>query len=114
MIKHTHEKNVKIITELMNFCYKHGGTNFHIDLSTEDKKICICIESEIYDLKDETLESSKNLLNCPRCHEVEQYYWNLTGNDISDNELSLVGMMIDKAEINYDNKTLKILVIREE
>ena len=42
----------------------------------------------------------------------ENSYFNIYGED--DSELTLVGMMINKAKVSYENKILKISLIREE
>jgi len=39
----------------------------------------------------------------PRRHDIEEYYWELTGDDDLDTELSLVGMMVDDVVIDYKN-----------
>lgn len=97
----------------MGYCYKHGSDNVHIDINKENKKIIIFIKAQISFISKENLELLKKLLNAPRCHEMEEYYWNLTGDDDTDTELTLVGMMIDEAHINYvDGEYLEIRLTR--
>ena len=44
---------------------------------------------------------------------MEEYYWNLTGDNDTSTEVTLVGMMIDEAHINYINgEYLQILLTR--
>lgn len=97
----------------MGYCYNHGSTNVHIDIKKENKKTVIFVRAEISSIDKEDLELLKKLLNAPRCHEMEEYYWNLTGDNDTDTELTLVGMMIDEAHINYvDGEYLEILLSR--
>lgn len=106
------EKNLKILNELISYFHKHGADNLHIDIeNTEDTFYCIICGS-VPNLKERQLEKLDKILNCPRQHEVEQYYWNLNGESELDGELTLVGMMIDKVEISYENSVLELKVWR--
>lgn len=112
-MKHTDQRNIKIVTELMGFCYKHGSFNVHIDINKKYEKIIIYIKAQISFISQENLELLEKSLNTPRCHEMEEYYWNLTGDNDTGTELTLVGMMIDEANINYvDGNYLEILLTR--
>ena len=112
-MKHINQRNIRIVTELLNYCYSHGSYNIHIDINKKNKKIFIFIKAEISYLSQDSLELLEKSLNAPRLHEMEEYYWNLTGDTDTGSELSLVGMMIDEATVHYvDNKYLEILVTR--
>ncbi|MBU3093787.1 hypothetical protein K2F40_16430 [Clostridium sp. CM028] len=112
-MKHTDQRNIKIVTELMGYCYKHGSDNVHIDISKENKKIIIFIRAQLSFISKENLELLEESLTAPRCHEMEEYYWNLTGDSDTCTELTLVGMMIDESHINYvDGEYLEILLTR--
>ena len=45
---------------------------------------------------------------------MEQNYWNLSGEEEIDGELSLAGMMVDTAEVAYDGNLLIVRVVRCE
>ncbi|MGH4137831.1 hypothetical protein [Clostridium sp.] len=112
-MRHTHQRNTKIVTELMGYCYNHGSENIHIDINKEKEKVVIFIKAKISSITKEDLELLDRSLNAQRCHEMEEYYWNLTGDNDSYSELILVGMMIDEAHINYINgEYLEILLTR--
>ncbi|WP_138207952.1 hypothetical protein [Haloimpatiens lingqiaonensis] len=113
-MKHNNQRNIKIVSELMNFCYSNGGKNMTIDVKTEEDRTLIYIKSKIENLSEATLEISRKLLNAPRCHEIEEYYWNLTGDDDTDSELTLVGMMTDETCITYEDNILEIKVVRKQ
>lgn len=108
------EKNLKIINELIAYFHKLGNSNIHVDLSSDDSNSYFNIYGEIKVISSEELENLNTILNIPRQHEVEQYYWNLGGECEFDSELSLVGMMINKAKVSYENDILKISLVREE
>jgi len=97
----------------MGYCYNHGSENVHIDINKEKEKVVIFIKAEISSMTKEDLELLERSLSAQRCHEMEEYYWNLTGDNDSYSELILVGMMIDEVHINYiDGGYLEILLTR--
>lgn len=112
-MKHINQRNIKIVDELMSFCYKHGAAKINISISTIDKVVTIMLSSNIKDLDNSVIENIQRLLNTPRCHEMEEYYWELPGDSDTDSELTLVGMMTDEAYINYfDCSELEIVLKR--
>jgi hypothetical protein len=101
ILKHANQRNIKIVTELLSYFYNLNSDNVHIDINKDGKKIIIFIKAQISFISSENLEFLKKSLNVQRCHEMEEYYWNLTGDNDTDTELTLVGMMIDEVHINY-------------
>ena len=102
-MKHVNQRNIRIVDELMNFCAKLGADKFQIEVANEEKETQIFFRAYIKYIDEETLETMKKLLSSPRYHEMEEYYWNLPGDDDTDTELTLVGMMTDQAEVKYVN-----------
>lgn len=111
-MKHINQRNIKIIDELMSFCYKLGATKIDISISTVEKVVTIMLSTNITDLDSSIIENMKRLLDAPRCHEMEEYYWGLTGDDDTDTELTLVGMMTDEAYVNYTNSSNLEIVLK--
>lgn len=108
-MRHLRQRNVKIISEIMNYLLKIGCTEIHVDYYTYDDYIHFIFKCIVENLDGKLINDIKTLINMPRRHDIEEYYWELTGDDDLDTELSLVGMMIDTADISYeDNKHLKI------
>ena len=106
-------KAIKLISELTGFVLKAGGEEIDINLKDKEDQIRIIIKSKIENLQQEDLEVLKSL-NTPRQSEVEDYYWELAGENENYQELTLVGMIIDKAEYSYENDILKITVYRHK
>lgn len=102
-MKHTNQKNTKILDELMGFCFKYGATKLKMELDTNEFETIIIVRAHIDDISEKTLIMARELLSVPRCHEMEEYYWNLSGDDDTDTEFTLVGMMTDEVEINYSS-----------
>ena len=97
----------------MNYCYKNGSDNIHLDINKENKKTVISVRAQITYISKENIEFLEKSLKTPRLHEMEEYYWNLTGDTDTGTELTLVGMMIDEATVNYvEGQYLEILLTR--
>ena len=105
-------KSFKLITELAAFVFKAGGSEFDVHFKEKDQEIKITIESRIENLDLSNLRESLKGLNTVRQSEVEEYYWELAGESDTFQELTLVGMMIDRAEFSYKDEILKITVYR--
>lgn len=113
-MKNKFEKNLRIINELMNYIYKLGAKNININFNEEDTSTNFVIWGNITSLSEEKLDELKLKLNTERIHEVEEYYWHLGGDSEVGEELSLIGMMIDKVDIKLENGLLYIKISRND
>lgn len=113
-MKHSNQKTMKLVNELMSFCYKYGSTNLELTVATTMVDTKVSLKAFEISISDKTLELSRDLLSAPRCHEMEEYYWNLSGDNDLDTELTLVAMMIDDYTLDYDrdSKILKFTITR--
>ncbi|MTI49734.1 MAG: hypothetical protein FH761_18030 [Firmicutes bacterium] len=111
-MKHEVKKISKIIDELVTFCLLHGTNSMNISIENSEEYFKISISGDSIDCKDKRVKKLKQLLSGPRQTEIEEYYWELAGENDRDTELCLVGAMIDKAEVNYDEKDLSITLYR--
>ena len=108
------EKNLKIISELMSFCYHFSAKDITVNIKTIDNTSNIVLDAIIKDFPKDDYDNLIQALSIPRQHEVEQYYWHLGGESEFDCELSLVGMMVDNTNIKYENDRLHIELQRLE
>lgn len=113
-MKNHFERNLKIVNELMTYLYKLGAQDINVTLRRDDSSTSFIVYGKTNNLDNTELDSLTATLNTPRQHEVEESYWYLGGECESDGELSLVGMMIDKAEISYSNNILTLKIYRTE
>lgn len=113
-MKFKFEKNLRIVNEIMTYFHKLGAIDIHVTLHTENRSSSFLIWGKINEINDNELYDLKNILNTGRQHEVEEHYWHLGGEYELDGELSLVGMMIDKAEISYNDSILSIKIYRDD
>jgi hypothetical protein len=112
-MKFKFEKNLRIADELMIYFHKLGANDIQLNMK-EEKNSCIFITTARVDkIEEEKLTNLINTLNTKRQHEIEEHYWNLLSESELDNELSIVGMMIDKAEVEYKDSVLRIKLYRE-
>lgn len=108
------EKTLRILTDLLGYCRYLGATRFHTDFSMERDKTIVSISAKIEKITSQQLEELDTDLRIPRQPEVEQNYWNISGNEDVGADLSLVGMMVDESHIEYANNQLDIHVERNE
>ncbi|WP_408956018.1 hypothetical protein [Natroniella sp. ANB-PHB2] len=106
------KKIIKVVGELMSFYYQLGIRQIEIDVKDGSEQMVVSIKGEKEKIDNERLEEVNELLNTPRQAQVEEYYWKLAGESGQASELSLLGMMIDKAEVSYEDSILEIKVYR--
>lgn len=109
------EKSMRIISDLISFCYYEGAEEFAMGLRlNEDNSIKLQVSCPIEGLDMEKYEEMKLTLSLPRQHEVEQQYWELSGETEFSSELSLVGAMSDRTEVSYIDNILSITIHRDD
>lgn len=111
-MKHIRQRNTRIAEELILLSYRYGAKDISLNINNENNQTIITINATNVNINIETLNSIKELLNVDRCSEMEEYYWNLTGESDTDCELALIGVMTDKCNIDYIDNVLKIELFR--
>lgn len=113
-MKLRYEKNIRILNDLMGYCHFLGANSFTVGFELRGAQSTISIDAGIAHMPQENIDHLRRILNMPRQPEIEQNYWNLSGEEEIDDELSLAGMMVDTAEVNYQNGRLYIVARRQE
>lgn len=103
-------KAIKIVDELISFYFNIEITDIHIDVQYEEEEIKITLEGNCCYPPDEKLERLQELLNAPRQEELEDYYWELVGENDHYEELTLLGALVDSGNVEYQDNRLKITV----
>ncbi|RKD34203.1 hypothetical protein [Thermohalobacter berrensis] len=111
-MKHEMKRISKILDELITFCFLHGTKKMDLSLEDNEDYFKIHLEIDNIDCNDERVKLLKDLLNYPRQQEMEEYYWELAGECDRDTELTLVGIMTDKAEVEFKGTSLYITLYR--
>lgn len=114
-MKFRFEKLTRIISELLTYCHQLGAVDYDAHMDTQDGvvHIHICCTIPTF-ISERTLKELETELNRTRQHEIEQNYWGLSGDMEPGNELTLVGMMVDKAIVTRDGDKLSIRCLRVE
>ena len=101
---------IKIIDEMLVFLYSHRTRNIKMEIKKENEYSEILFDAQLGEpIAPKRLDKIERLLSAPRQHEMEEYYWGLTGNDTTpSSELALVGMMIDEHDTVYDAEKLTL------
>ncbi len=111
-MKHNKKRISKIIDELVTYLFTMGATDININLQEKKNYYKIILKSN-YTTKDkDKIEKMLKCLKCDKQEEMEEYYWELTGECNVDTELTLVGMMTDKADINISENQIEVVLYR--
>ena len=113
-MKLRYEKTIRILTDLLGYCRYLGAREFQSDFKLMPDKTTIVVSAAVAAISTPQFEELDINLRIPRQPEVEQNYWNVMGNEDTEPDLSLVGMMVDVSEISYQNGILTITVERFE
>jgi hypothetical protein len=111
-MKHERLKISKMVGELMNYLFYMGATNINIDFKETESRFEIICKSNFQEDASKKIEKLTKLLKSNKREEMEEYYWALVGDCDVANELSLVGMMVDESEVQYEGSEIKISLYR--
>lgn len=106
------QKTTKIIDEISSLLVNNGS--LEIDIKLRLNNVCTKIFITDYNtrLNQEQIDSLSQFLNIPRQTEIEEYYWGLMGETSDDDEMFLVGSMIDSAKFELKDGNLYIEIVR--
>ncbi|WP_408956477.1 universal stress protein [Natroniella sp. ANB-PHB2] len=108
------KKSTKLVSELMSLYFELGIKQVKINVEHKSAKVIISTQGKVADLSFDKLEELDSSLNVSRVTQVEEYYWELVGESSSSTELSLIGMITDKAEVEYEDDILQIKIHMED
>lgn len=107
------QKTTKIIDEFTSLLIKRGTTEIDIKLKKEDDCTTIFITDYDTSMNEEEINTLSEFLNIQRQSEIEEYYWGLMGETSNEDELFLVGSMLDSAVLEIKNGNLYMKLIRK-
>ncbi len=113
-MKHEIKKIMKIADEVMTFCmynYEAEHADFSVRKRGENYEMSFLFHDVAISVDE--LEAMKKKLKVKRNPELENYYWQLTGEIENSSELALVAMMSDRVTVDYRDNALSILIIRK-
>lgn len=111
-MRHETKKISRIVDELTTLFLKNDTDEVHFKIKRETHQTTIEIIGYRTHLDDEYINQLRQTLNIQRQWEIEEYYWQLTGETDYDEELTLVGAMIDEAVVEKREGNLYMNLIR--
>lgn len=110
-MKNEQLKAIKILEELIDYFFRNGSYDLNMALKYHKDKICIHVEGTCEHRPADFMELYE-LLNSARRPELEGYYYELLGSSVGNGELKLLGSLIDRADMSYENNLLSVTVFR--
>lgn len=111
-MQHEIKKITRIIDEMLTVFMLSEAEEIDVKIKRGKLKTSIYFTNYNCTFDEAYIEQLKNNLNVQRQCEVEGYYWQLTGENDIDEELFLVGAMIDQAVIVKKDGNLYIELVR--
>lgn len=112
-MKHEIKKLSKMIDEVATY-FMRNYECFDIDISIRqsDGDFTLRFLMNNIDISQKEVDDLRNRLTLERRPEVEDYYWQLTGQTEDSSQLRLIAMMCDEAEVSYTNRSLLLRLRR--
>lgn len=111
-MKHETKKISRIVDEIMTLLLKEDTNEVEFKIKRDRDKTTINIIDYGTHFDSACIEQFERTLNAQRQGEVEEYYWQLAGENDCDEELILVGAMIDEAKVEKKEGNLYFELIR--
>ena len=107
---HEEKKIGKIVEELTMFFFSVGANDIYSHIERNGQQVVISFESDYAPEYAGNLQSLSKYLNEPRNEGMEDIYWELAGSGDpgETSQLLLIGMMIDKAEIDITDTKVEV------
>lgn len=113
-MKHVKKRLGKIVDELINYFFTMGATDMQIHLEESKDFYKILVQSNYSSEHEKKIAKLIKCLESPKQEAMEEYFWELAGECDTDTELTLVGMMIDKGEIQFTDDSIEVTLYRKK
>lgn len=112
---HNEKKLANIVEELTMFFFTIGAAKVQSSIWIEEDQGCIELTSDYKAEYRDRLDSLEEYFNEPKNEGLVDFYWELAGSgDPGEaNQLLLVGMMIDKAEVEISDDKATVRLYRK-
>jgi len=102
--------DAKIIKQISLYLMLHGVHDFNLTFLSNKKDVTFILKSQT--LSQKVLDTMQEKLSRQRELEVEVYGWELMGDTDTQNELDILGSLIDEVEITKDNEVTTVTMRR--
>lgn len=109
---HENQKIARIANALLEYFLSNDAKGLTLSISEDTKSAYISLEISDITLSSHESEELIEHLYMERQEEMEEYYWHLLGNESETEEISLIGMMVDEATVQYNYPVMKIDLVR--
>lgn len=112
---HEMKKAARIIEELTMYFLALGATHVESSIDKEGRKGTIHFQANYDPQYRYRLDNLESLLNQPKNRGMEDLYWELAGSGDpgESSQLLLVGMMIDRAQIQLEDSRVSLVLHKE-
>ena len=112
---HEEKKIGKIAEELNMYFFGMGADDIKTQIRRNGSKVEILLESNYKQEYAYDMHRLKEYLNEPKNEALEDIYWDLAGagDPGETSQLLLVGMMLDKAEVEITDEKVKLHLYKE-
>ncbi len=113
---HEEKKVSKIVEELTVYFFALGADHIQSEICKEGKNVVISFHANYKRKYASALQHLDEYLNCPKNDGIEDVYWELAGSGDpgESSQLLLVGMMIDRAEIQVGEEEVTLKMYKEQ
>lgn len=113
---HEEKKIAKIIEELTLFFFAIGAEHMESGISRKENQVIITFEADYLTEYEDKIHSLEKYMNEPKNEGFEDIYWELAGSGDpgESSQLLLIGMMIDKAQIEHGENRVKMKLYKEQ
>ncbi|MBN2897846.1 MAG: hypothetical protein JXO44_03630 [Clostridia bacterium] len=111
-MRHEIKKISRIVDELTTLFLKEDTNEVDFSIKRQPDRTVIKIVDYRTHFEDDFIEQLRELFNTQRQCEVEEYYWQLCGEVDEDEELTLIGCMIDEATVEKREGNLYLELVR--
>lgn len=112
---HEEKKIGKIVEELTMYFFSIGADHISSMIDKDGRDVTITMECNYQPECKEDLSRLSEYLNEPKNDGVEDIYWELAGSGDpgESSQLLLLGMMLDKAEVNIEADKVYLKLYKE-
>ena len=112
---HEEKKIGKIVEELTMYFFGIGADHIRSQIDRDGMNVIITMECDYLPEYGEELRRLPEFLNEPKDDSVEDIYWELAGSGDpgESSQLLLLGMMLDKAEVNIGEEKVSLKLYKE-
>jgi hypothetical protein len=111
-VRHEVKKICRIVDELTTLFLRRDTNEVDFKIIVNDNESIIRIVDYNTRFSDDYIAHLSLTLNRQRQLEIEEYYWQLAGETDQDDEITLIGAMIDRAIVEKRDGHLYLELIR--